>query len=262
MKPRDAEPQMKKAKAIQRKRGVTIRARMALRARFKSVFAAIVRDLVAELDNTAKAASSSNDSKSSANAKRLDAIAVKHLDDEGLSSFVADRLTLVATDGVSLAMSQINETGSVALEQANELAISWANDHAAEMVQGVSQTTRDSLAELVSKAEAEGWSNADLSSEIQDSFGFSSKRADVIARTETATADVQGNLAAYKASGVETLQWITANDDKVSDECQMNDGEIRDIGDAFPSGATEPPGHPNCRCDVIPIFHSDEDGVD
>jgi len=46
---------------------------------------------------------------------------------------------------------------------------------------------------------------------------------------------------------------MTANDDKVSTECAMNHGAGRSIGEAFPSGATEPPQHPQCRCDVLPI---------
>lgn len=241
-------------KPIQRKRGVTIRARMALRARVTVVLASIRRDVLAalELDNTEKAASSKR-------TKTLDAIVVKHFEDDQLFvSFVADQLAVVATDGVSLAMAQINETGSVALSQANERAIAWADERAGEMIKGVSQTTRDTIRDLVTKAEEEGWSNADLASEIEDSFGFSRKRADVIARTETAAADVQGNKAAYVASGVEEWEWVTANDDKVSDECMSNDGEIRTIGDAFPSGAIQAPGHPVCRCDVIPIFRKDD----
>ena len=49
------------------------------------------------------------------------------------------------------------------------------------------------------------------------------------------------------------VQWLTAEDDLVSEECEMNDQEVREIGDEFPSGATEPPQHPNCRCVMAPV---------
>ena len=41
-------------------------------------------------------------------------------------------------------------------------------------------------------------------------------------------------------------------DDLVSEECEMNDGEIREIGEEFPSGAIESPQHVNCRCSMAP----------
>ena len=33
----------------------------------------------------------------------------------------------------------------------------------------------------------------------------------------------------------------------------MNEQEIREIGDEFPSCATEPPQHPNCRGVLVPV---------
>ena len=167
-----------------------------------------------------------------------------------------------------------------ATKLANERAEAWAADRAAELVGmkwidgelvtnpnsewSISESTRDMIYTDVDSAISEGWSNQKLSKAIQENAGFSADRAMMIARTETAFADVQGNIAAYteaKDAGIDVkVQWLTAEDDLVSDECEMNNQAIREIGDEFPSGATEPPQHPNCRCVLAPVVEDGKDG--
>jgi len=186
---------------------------------------------------------------------------------------ILDTLKAIAGDGVEAAAAQITLTDVDATKLAFGKAEAWATDRAAELVGmkwvdgelvtnpnaewSITETTRDMIRGQVSQAIEEGWSNQQLATAIQDGTGFDDSRAEMIARTETAFADIQGNKATYEAareSGIGVKwQWVTAGDDLVSDECEMNDGEIRDIGDPFPSGATEPPQHPNCRCDCLPI---------
>ena len=86
----------------------------------------------------------------------------------------------------------------------------------------------------------------------------------MIARTETAMADVQGNMAAYRASSVVTgKEWILGDD--ACEDCVAN-SEVGSIGlaDLFPSGDDGPPAHPNCRCDLLPTLIEDgaTDGAD
>lgn len=238
-------------KPIPRIRSITVRTRMALRRSFTKALKEIAAKAVAELDTTEKASSSKR--------KQIDGIVVSVMDEE-FENGIGDALAIVATDGVSLAMAQIGGTSDDILAQANDDAVRWAKAHSAEMVTNVSDTTKEALADLISKAIAEGWSNDTLAEEIETNFKMSPERADMIARTETAAADVQGNRVAYEASGlVDSWQWLTAGDEKVSDECISNNGEIRKLGEAFPSGATEVPGHPLCRCDMLPVFRKDED---
>lgn len=138
------------------------------------------------------------------------------------------------------------------LDQANERAIAWAEDHAADLVTRIDETTRDQINGLVGKALEEGWSNDELAGQIQDAEGFSDYRCEMIARTETAFADVQGNLQGYAASGVvEGKEWIVAQDE-VCEDCQALDGMVVSLDGSFPGG--DPPLHPNCRCDVLPVL--------
>lgn len=76
-------------------------------------------------------------------------------------------------------------------------------------------------------------------------------RRETIARTEMrkATSEVAAEQA--RLSGAKMKVWLTVGDDRVSDQCQADEaaGPIP-IDDSFPSGYSEPPGHPNCRCTV------------
>ena len=181
-----------------------------------------------------------------------------------LQGELADALGDMAQDAADAALSQVSayilETDPEAdldamLKQANERAIAWADDRAAELVTQVDDTTRSGIRDLVEQALADGLSNDELADRIGNWTGFDEDRALMIARTETAFADVQGNLAGWKQSGVvEKKQWILGAD--ACDECQP----LADLGpipvdEEFPDGGGDgPPLHPNCRCDLVPVL--------
>lgn len=190
-----------------------------------------------------------------------------------ITGVMADELAKVASDGGLEAIIQlgIEDDVDAMLDLVNERAVKWAKSHAAELVGmkwvddelvpnpdakwRIDEATRDGLAKLVTQAEAEGWSNDALAKAISESYSFSAERAMLIARTETANADVWGNMAAYEASGVvDRKRWLVAQ----SDFCPVcaGNGDDGEIGfDApFTSGVFHPPAHPNCRCDVVPVL--------
>lgn len=154
-----------------------------------------------------------------------------------------------------------------ALDLANQHAIEFAKQRAAEMVGmkwvddelvpnpdaqwRIDEGTREMLRGDVRRALQEGWSSEQIADAIADSYAFSEKRATVIARTETARADVEGNLTGYRELGIAKKQWLTAPD--CCDECHEIDGLTIGIDEEFPGGVGGPPLHPNCRCDVLPV---------
>ena len=186
-------------------------------------------------------------------------------------------LEALAKDGGVEALAQIGmKDDSSIVNLTNEQAVVWAEARAAEWVGmkkdengdlvpnpdskwNISESTREMLNSTVSQAMDEGWSNDQLAKEILGSQGFSPERAEMIARTETAMADVQGNLIAYRESGqVEKKQWITGAE--CCDECHELDGEIVDLDESFSNdGGDGPPLHPACRCDVLPILIEDRE---
>ena len=206
-------------------------------------------------------------------------VAQLDIDFDDLVPELQDYLREIVREGVSAGAVQIRLNSEDATRLANDRAEAWAADRAAEMVGkqwvdgrlvdnpdaewAISESTREMIRSAVADAIDEGWSNDKLADAIMESEGFDAARAEMIARTETAFADIQGNKAAYEAaidSGLSVRwQWVTAGDDLVSDECEMNADEIREIGEEFPSGATEPPQHPNCRCDVLPVVASESE---
>lgn len=180
----------------------------------------------------------------------------------------------LATAGYADAMAQIGFANDASIvNQANEYAIEYARERAAEMVGmkwvdgelipnpnaewQIDEGTREALRGTVATAIEEGWSNDQLADAIGDSYAFSDDRAETIARTETAFADVGGNLQAYEDSGlVAGKEWVYGAG--CCEDCEELGGTIVALDEDFPGDAGDgPPLHPNCRCDVIPVIPSE-----
>lgn len=156
------------------------------------------------------------------------------------------------------------------VHQVNEYAVAYAEERAAELVGkkwvgdvlvdnpnpvwSIDATTRESVRATVEKATSEGWSNDRLADELEAHHAFSEARSQAIARTETAFADVGGNMEAYRTSGqVESKQWLASAG--CCDDCQALDGMVVGLDESFPNGGDAgPPLHPNCECDVLPVL--------
>ena len=101
-----------------------------------------------------------------------------------------------------------------------------------------------------------------------DSIGIA--RAEVLARTEVQDAANQAARTRYEQAGIEYAEWLTAGDDRVSDQDINKDGIVFRLADGITNGAlpgqgyapqddaTIPPSHPRCRCAVVPMT---DDGV-
>ncbi len=182
-------------------------------------------------------------------------------------------LEAMGEDGANMAYLQLGEIpdDTSITETSDALTLDYAKRRAAELVGmrytkdgelvenpnaqwAITDSTRDMLQNLVVSALDEGWSNDHLAEEIENSYAFSSSRAETIARTEIKRADMQGSLNGYKASGVvQGKSSLTSFDYDDDDECGENeDAGVIPLDEDFPSGDDAPPYHPNCRCDLIP----------
>lgn len=177
-------------------------------------------------------------------------------DYETLEKSVKPHLRDVAKDAAAQGLDQVSATTHTTLTQANDRAVAWAEERAGELVGDVEETTREGVRDLVARALDEGWTNDDLADALLDAGVFAASRAETIARTEVAAADVAGNLIGWKESGVVTgKEWKTGGG--ACDECEELDGVVVDLDDDFPDG--DPPLHPNCRCDVLPVLADEDD---
>jgi SPP1 gp7 family putative phage head morphogenesis protein len=174
------------------------------------------------------------------------AVLVKAEDLRDVSDYLQDRSLESYESGVKLAASLIDADEAM-VHLANEKAVDWAIGHAGERIKDFETATQNDIESITSKALSEGWSNDKLAGQLEDSWSFSAQRAEVIARTETAFADVQGNVALYKEAGVQELVVIGGEDP--CDECADEIGK-----DTISVDDDLPPYHPRCECDVVPVI--------
>jgi SPP1 gp7 family putative phage head morphogenesis protein len=116
---------------------------------------------------------------------------------------------------------------------------------------GIADYSHDLLGRALADGIARGDTPVTIANDIRDSLS-APERALTIAITEGQRAKISANLDSYQANNVEQIEW-TVNDPDDAD-CLDNEGQIVNLGDEFASGDTQPPVHPNCQCDVIPVM--------
>ncbi|MCE5314616.1 MAG: minor capsid protein [Armatimonadota bacterium] len=77
-------------------------------------------------------------------------------------------------------------------------------------------------------------------------------RMEMIARTEVLRAHNQGRIKFHKQVGVQKLEWMTMDDERMCPVCGELDGKQFDI-DRLPNI----PSHPQCRCVLLPAWPLD-----
>jgi hypothetical protein len=184
---------------------------------------------------------------------------------ENLAKAALLPLTEASTSGADLGALQLDITGDDMLANVNTVAREWAADRAAELVGmqfdddnnlipnpdarwAISDTTREKLRDAIARVFAEEKPTLkDIEDAVMDSGVFEDTRATMIARTEIARAQVQGNLDAWKTSGlVEEVNWILSDSHDDDDICNENEeGSPYELGDE-----PEFPAHVNCMCSI------------
>jgi HK97 family phage portal protein len=139
---------------------------------------------------------------------------------------------------------------------ASTYAREYAGARAADLIQGLEDTTRKRVRLLVENNIANGEGIDTLARQIRDDNVFSRSRAETIARTETAFARGAGSKAVAITQGRDEKRWRTARDERVdggnaSGPCIEAEGAgWIPIADSFPNGRDAAPAHPRCRCDT------------
>lgn len=173
-------------------------------------------------------------------------------DEEVLKAGVATVLVEIYEDGGKAALEELGKDviSEKLLEQIHEKAAAWADEHAAALVTQIDEATRDFLRADVVEAINGGYSTSQLADLLADSYAFSDARAECIARTETAKAQIEGTREAWRESGlVEASKFLAAPD--CCDECQ----DVAEAEVALDAEEGElPPLHPNCRCNVVAVM--------
>lgn len=182
---------------------------------------------------------------------------------EGLSDLLLEVLVASATSmegRLRAARFAAPKVKDFSFDKTNDKATGWAKDHAGELIQGLSKTTRDEIRDLVEGAFEEQYDVDELADKIEELIGDEA-RAQTIARTETMKASNQGQKELWEQAtekglltGKEQQEWIVTPDDRLCDVCEPMDGETAPMDGQFRLNTGEdvdgPPAHPNCRCTI------------
>ncbi len=161
----------------------------------------------------------------------------RDLTPEGIDKLATRAFTLVDTDALDF-MSQYNLVlaGDVHRELADGIRRTVMSGIATG--KGVEDIVRD-LGHVVKDPESFRHAGTKV-------FRKAQTRMEVIARTEVLRAHNQGRIKFHQEVGVEKLEWMTMEDERVCPVCGPLDGR------RFATGRFPPqPAHPNCRCTSV-----------
>lgn len=103
------------------------------------------------------------------------------------------------------------------------------------------------LTRTLAEGYAKGETMNKLTARVREVTGFARRKATTIARTETLRAGNEAAKARYEQFEVDKVEFISAKDDRVCEECESLNGNIYNLDDA-----PDLPIHQNCRCTLIP----------
>lgn len=146
--------------------------------------------------------------------------------------------------------------GPAAPSRARLRAADWAERHAAELVRGIDEATRDQVRFVIARLLDQDvpLTSKEARDLIAEAIGDRA-RAQTIARTETMRAVSAGQREYWEDAAEQGLLpktarrvWIAAEDEALCDVCQALDGKKAKLGAQYAAGIDGPPAHPNCRC--------------
>lgn len=121
-------------------------------------------------------------------------------------------------------------------------------------------TDKKIMGNIIENGIKEGLSVPQIRSQIEDKFDELRRyQAERVTRTEVLRVSNEAAVDAWEQSGVvEGKQWLTAEDDRVDEECAELNGKIINLEGTYIKqeygDVEEPPIHPNCRCVVLPVL--------
>lgn len=235
-----------------KQRGLAVRLSRVLRDFGKSVATKIASGYGAKLLTKA-------DSKDELIQQLIDKLNAESLGEE-LSGELENATTAAFRRAAKRGATQVGLVVDDITSQVDKAAVDYTKRRGGELIKDLAGTTEKDMRSLLERAVSEGMSVDDLAEAIEGMGAFGEARAQVIARTELASAHVQGNVQGWQLSGLNVRKRSLLGDlhdvADICDEC-ADAGEV-DMEAEFVDGATFPPYHPNCICDIEPVVVESE----
>lgn len=180
--------------------------------------------------------------------------------------------SMLAQAALTAALLNIDNTFDTQDNRAKAFMRKWSG----KLGESNSQATKDAIARILRDWGAdESATIPQLRKTLTEYFDDRTK-GETIARTETSRAAGFATETVYKDAGAIGKKWSAALDERTCEYCSQLDGKIVEIGENFiDSGGSfvgrdggvmqadygpvpAEPSHPNCRCDIIPVFDFDK----
>lgn len=107
-----------------------------------------------------------------------------------------------------------------------------------------SKESREKVADIINTGISEGKGVRETKKDLNKYFNQRKNHAELVARTETAKAQSIATTNRLIEQGIENVQWITAEDERVRHSHALRHNKIYPTGSIFV-------GEPNCRCDIV-----------
>jgi hypothetical protein len=165
------------------------------------------------------------------------------------SDVSSELATIFREAGISAGATLDSLRGTdTALKGAASAAAAYGETRGGDLITDIDSTTQDRVQEIISNGVRDSLSDKEVADKLTPLFG--GDRADLIARTEMATAWNLGVVNTLKDAGEE---YVFVTDGDSDEECQNADGEIWTLEEA----EANPLEHPNCIREFRPLT-SDE----
>jgi SPP1 gp7 family putative phage head morphogenesis protein len=120
------------------------------------------------------------------------------------------------------------------------------------LIRGLDKTGYELIGTALADSIRAGYSPNRAAKLIQDAVG-SPARALTIAVTESSRVMNASALNRYREAGINNAQWMVVFGGGACEKCAQNANKIIPLGGTYPSGNTQPPAHPHCRCNLRPV---------
>ncbi len=144
---------------------------------------------------------------------------------------------------------RIDVVGAMGVFPADRKVIEVLRDRNYDALKGMTDEMAKKLKDTLTDSVIYNKSIHATAKEISESLNIGRSRAETIARTETMYAFNVASKTQYDRYGVEEVEWLTAYDERVCDECGPLNGKKFKRDEA-----PDCPLHPNCRCVLLPVI--------
>lgn len=176
----------------------------------------------------------------------------------------------LARQGAERATAVIAADLGITYNQLHAAVVDFAKREAAALITHISDTTRETVADVIVKGLEAGKPVEAIARDVGESGAFAPSRATMIAQTESTKAYAGGPVKALQAFAKSTgrtftKRWAGVLDDRERDSHISLEGETQFIERAFSNGLQfpgDPSGDPeeivNCRCALVLSEVADE----